>query len=344
MRAITRPPLWSGEGAGAVEAGLARPGRGGRRLELAVGAVLELGEDPGRGRQVVLVVLDGAVLDLDAEAGEEVVEVVAVLRLLGLAERRSGRRRRARTPRSRRARRSERRGARALVVASHFGSEGWAMTRTSAPASVSRVSGRSAFGGDVEVAVGERLGGDGVGGVLRVGGLHLLGELAADRPRLGVGLVEEDAGDLRLRGHDSERYGLRGVDASMPIQWRIRAIIRTNGCPGSQDSCAAGGGRAAHLRRHRRRVSLSAPSVKRRVDRLRRAGRAGGVHGGRRPRGDGLEHRGAGRALLPAGDDARRGGGDAARAPRGGRRRGASPGRRMRSPGCGPRTTPRSSG
>ena len=35
---------------------------------------------------VVVVVLDGGVLDLDAEAGEEVVEVVAVLVLLGLAE------------------------------------------------------------------------------------------------------------------------------------------------------------------------------------------------------------------------------------------------------------------
>ena len=34
-----------------------------------------------------------------------------------------------------------------------------------------------------------------------MGRLHLLGELAADRPRLGMGLVEEDAGDLRLRGH-----------------------------------------------------------------------------------------------------------------------------------------------
>ena len=35
---------------------------------------------------VVLVVLDGRVLDLDPEAGEQLVEVVAVLVLLGLAE------------------------------------------------------------------------------------------------------------------------------------------------------------------------------------------------------------------------------------------------------------------
>ena len=46
-----------------------------------------------------------------------------------------------------------------LTVASHFGSDGWAMTSTSAAASVSRVSGRSVLAEDLEVAAGERLGG-----------------------------------------------------------------------------------------------------------------------------------------------------------------------------------------
>src|SRR3954454_19107727 len=70
-----------------------------------------------------------------------------------------------------------------------------------------------------------------------------------------------------------------------------------------------------------RRVSLSAPSVKRRVDRLGGGGGgeggtggavdrgARGVHGGGRPRGDGVEHGGARTAVLPAGDAAGRGGG-----------------------------------
>ena len=61
------------------------------------------------------------------------------------------------------------------------------------------VEGALGVGEDVEVAGGEALGGDRVGGVRRVGGLHLLGEVAADGPRLGVGLVEEDARDLGLR-------------------------------------------------------------------------------------------------------------------------------------------------
>ena len=56
-----------------------------------------------------------------------------------------------------------------------------------------------------------------------------------------------------------------------------------------------------------RQVKLTAPSVKRRVDRLRAVRRAARLHRGRRPRRARLEHRGPGRALLPPGDDAGRG-------------------------------------
>ncbi len=77
-----------GEGAGAIEARLVDAGEEVDAVAVGAirGAVLELGEDPGWGGVMVLVVLDGAVLHLDAEANEEVVEVVAVLLLLGLAE------------------------------------------------------------------------------------------------------------------------------------------------------------------------------------------------------------------------------------------------------------------
>ena len=87
-----------GERAGAVEAGLVHAGEevdavralgrgvGGAVGPVAVGeAVGEVREHPRGGAVVVLVVLDGGVLDLDAEAGEEDVQVVAVLVLLGLA-------------------------------------------------------------------------------------------------------------------------------------------------------------------------------------------------------------------------------------------------------------------
>ena len=189
------------QGAGAVEAGLVHAGEEVDAFcELAVGAVLELGQDPGRRRAVVLVVLDGAVGDLDPEAGEEVVEVVSVLRLLGLAE-------------------DDQAAAAAHELLDRVelavGEPGGAGVGGRLPLGVGgmgddedvgggeRLAGEGALGvgRDLEVAVGERLGGEGVGGVLGVGGLHLLGELAADRPRLGVGLVEEDAGDLRLLGH-----------------------------------------------------------------------------------------------------------------------------------------------
>ena len=61
-----------------------------------------------------------------------------------------------------------------------------------------------------------------------------------------------------------------------------------------------------------RRVKLSAPSVTRRMDRLRAAGGAGGIHGAGRPRDAGVEY-GADGAVLPGGADAGGGGADAAR-------------------------------
>src|SRR6266540_2343537 len=104
---------------------------------------------------------------------------------------------------------------------------------------------------------------------------------------------------------------IRHIDG---VNGRCGADLRNNSPYGrarSQNSCAAGGGRAAHLRRHRAagepvgavgKAARGPAAVKR---------RAGGVHGGGGPRGDGVEHGGAGGALLPAGDDARRGGGHA---------------------------------
>src|SRR5690349_21705449 len=56
-------------------------------------------------------------------------------------------------------------------------------------------------GEDLEVPARQVLSGRRVGGVLRVSGLHLLGAVAADRPRLGVGLVEQDARDFGLSEH-----------------------------------------------------------------------------------------------------------------------------------------------
>jgi hypothetical protein len=145
----------------------------------------------------VLGVLDGAVLNLDAETGEERVQVVAVLVLLGLAQ-------------------DDQTATAAdelvqgvdLVVAEG----GTAVLGGGLPLGVGGVSDDDDVGAgeglagqgtvgvreDVEVASGELRGGDGVGGVLGMGGLHLLGELAADGPRLGMGLVEEDARDLWL--------------------------------------------------------------------------------------------------------------------------------------------------
>jgi hypothetical protein len=195
VRATTTAPLWRAR-VPAVEAGLVHAGEevdaggtagarlaGSVRSVADVGAGREVGEHPGRGAVVVLVVLDGAVGDLDAEAGEEGVQVVAVLVLLGLAE-------------------DDEPAAAAdelfervhLVVAE----PGRAVVGCRLPLGVGRVGddddvgarqglageGTIGVGKDVEVAGGERGGGDRIGGVLGVGGLHPLGELPSDGPRL----------------------------------------------------------------------------------------------------------------------------------------------------------------
>src|SRR3954447_12878043 len=81
------------------------------------------------------------------------------------------------------------------------------------------VKGSLGVGGDGEVVLRESLGGTGqrgVGGVLR---LHLGGDLVAGRPRLRVGLVEEDGGDLRAAGQiDVQRLRRHGST--------LRAIAR----------------------------------------------------------------------------------------------------------------------
>ena len=84
VRASTRAPLVSAS-AGAVEAGAVDAGEE-VDVGVAVLAAVELGEHPRGGVVVVLVVLDRAVLDADAEPRQQVVDVVAVLVLLGLAE------------------------------------------------------------------------------------------------------------------------------------------------------------------------------------------------------------------------------------------------------------------
>ena len=99
------------------------------------------------------------------------------------------------------------------------------------------------------------------------------GDLGADRPGLGVGLVEEDAGELGLGRHGGNvRRGTGGSQCGVcagfaqqscgvdGIDRKILALLVEDGRRTFDDIGA--------------RVGLSAPSVKRRVDRLRESGRA----------------------------------------------------------------------
>ena len=160
VRARIAPRRWR---ARACRRGRSRPRR--RRRARSAPPRLggdEVGEDPARRvAAVVLVVLDGRVLDLDAEAGEQLVEVVAVLVLLGLAEddqpaaaldegarsRRSPRRRGA--ARRRRSSLPARLGR--VGDDEHVGA-----------AEGRRVERRRVVGGDLEVTALERGGGSGV--------------------------------------------------------------------------------------------------------------------------------------------------------------------------------------
>jgi hypothetical protein len=173
--------------------------------------VVEVGEHPGGGvSEVVVVVLDGGVLDSDAEALEKLVEVVAVLVLLGLAE-------------------DDEAAAAAYegldVLELGGGEAGVAAVDGGLPLRLGGVSDDEHVGWcerfagqravvvrcDLEVALGERRGGTGEGGVGGMGGLNLARELGANGPGFGVRLVEEDAGEFRVRGHGRKVEGRTGV-------------------------------------------------------------------------------------------------------------------------------------
>ena len=216
------------------------------------------------------------------------------------------------------------------------------MTSTSAAASASRSSGPSALGSDREVArrrarrrrarSEESLGVRRAASARRARG-------GSSTPRSGT----RRRGRGRLAGWSSMIHNGRGLSGwrSMAILWLYRAIIQRMDAVDRQDSCAAGRGRAAHLRRHRRAgAACRRPSVKRRVDRLRaRRARWRGSRRWSTTGRSGWDTEALVELFFRPGttlDEVAR---DAARAPRGGRRRGASPARPTRSRGCGPRTT-----
>ena len=224
MRARARAPFAEGEDAGAVEAEGFDPGERVGAWRGALGSV-ELGEDPGGGLAVVLVVLDRRGLDLDAEAAEKVVEVRAVLLVLGFAEDDE----------------AAACGDAALDGVDLGGLEdGRAGARRGFPARVGGVRDDEDVGGgegggveeagavrgDVEVGAVECGGGHRERGVGRMGGLHLPRELEVDRPRLGVGLVEEDARDLGCVGM---AIRLDGGDAGSMLFARYLCNYLTNG-------------------------------------------------------------------------------------------------------------------
>ena len=121
-----------------------------------------------------------------------------------------------------------------------------------------------------EVALCQRGGGAGVRRVARVRGLHLAREVGPDGPCLAVGLVEDDTGEHSGFGHghrllgapavvDAEIDVISAIDRRMDPQDRqIIALLVEDGRRTYDDIG--------------QRVSLSAPAVKRRVDRLRASG------------------------------------------------------------------------
>ena len=184
------------QGAGAVEAGIGdageRIGAGGvRRLD-------EVGEDPARRlAAMVLVVLDGRVLDLDPEPAEQLVEVVPVLLLLRLAEDDQpaagfdpgGDRLDLGVGQARLALTGRRLPLRFGGVRDdeHVGAR-------QQPA----VDRRGRVRADLEVAPLERFGRARERGVGGMGCLHPLGHFGADRPRFRVRFIEEDPGSLAV--------------------------------------------------------------------------------------------------------------------------------------------------
>ena len=102
VRASTRGAVARRDRRGPVQAGRADAARADRRSRPRAPGQ-QLGQDPARRAAAVLVVLDGVVLQVQAEARQQLVEVVAVLLLLGLAEHDQPAAAARRTPRSRRA-------------------------------------------------------------------------------------------------------------------------------------------------------------------------------------------------------------------------------------------------
>ena len=123
---------------------------------------------------------------------------------------------------------------------------------------------------DLEVPLGERPRRPGERGVAGVGRLHPRRELRADRPRLGVGLVEQDTVVSVNWSHRQQatdgRGGCRCRSDGNPAR-----ILCVDGIDRQIVALLVEDGRRTYddIGRH---VALSAPAVKRRVDRLRRDG------------------------------------------------------------------------
>jgi Lrp/AsnC family transcriptional regulator, leucine-responsive regulatory protein len=262
VRASTRASLSdAGQHSGPVE------GRGAHaRQQVGVAAPgLWCSEDPGRRAGVgVLVVVDGVVEHAQAEALKQCVEVGAVLVLLGL-----GQHDQPATLTDPRLDRVElgvgepRRAAGDDALPALLGGVGdhqhaGAVQRAGVQRAVD-------VGGDREAAAAQRGGRQCVGAVLRVGGMHPGGDVGADRPGLGMGLVEED-----VRGHPMRVRG--AAVAVSPDYGRITArILRVDDLDRQILALLVQDGRRTYddIGGH---ISLSAPAVKRRVDRLRRDG------------------------------------------------------------------------
>jgi DNA-binding Lrp family transcriptional regulator len=101
-------------------------------------------------------------------------------------------------------------------------------------------------------------------------GQHARRQLGTDRPRLLVGLVEEHADDWSRVGHARR---LRGHPAALKagIVRLMADLLHVDGTDRKILAALTEDGRSTYDEIGRR-VSLSAPAVKRRVDRLRRQG------------------------------------------------------------------------
>ena len=179
------------DGRRAVQAGLAHA-----REQIAgasAGARLQVGQDPARRVTVVLVVLDGVVLQVQSKRASSSLRLLPYFSCsvspstispppadtnASIAS--------SSSPLSR--------GEPVPVVRSQAGSDGCAMTSTLAPAQGVRSQRLIHVRRDHEVALGQHGGRASVRGVAGVSGLHLARELGTDRPRLAVRLVEDDTG------------------------------------------------------------------------------------------------------------------------------------------------------